>query len=284
MVNEWKIKEEICEIGRRVYARGFAAANDGNISYRVNEREVLCSPTQICKGYMKPDDICKVDLNGNQLEGRRKRTSEIMLHLEIFKLDPSVRSVVHCHPPYATAFSVAGEQIPTCILPEVEVFLGIVPTAAYETPGGPAFAETIRPFVGRANVAILKNHGTVSWADTLERAFWWAEILDAYCRILVIAKDVGRVQRIDTQKVEELLDLKEKFGMGTDTRRLENADLCVNTDFGRGFAPPECGCSAPRPPMTPPEPTNGTRPGSSDQDLERLVQVLTDQVMTSIGA
>jgi L-fuculose-phosphate aldolase len=283
MVNEWKIKEQICEIGRRVYARGFAAANDGNISYRLNEREVLCSPTLICKGFMKPDDICKVDLQGNQLEGKRKRTSEILLHLEIFKMDPSVRAVVHSHPPYATAFSVAGEQIPTCILPEVEVFLGIVPTMVYETPGGKYFAETIRPAIGRANIAVLKNHGTVSWADSLEKAYWWTEILDAYCRMLVIAKGIGKVERIDTGKVNELLDLKETFGMGTDVRRLEDADLCVNTEFGRGFASPECVCPKPPQPMTPPEPSRAAGQ-PSHAEIERFVQVVTDQVMASLGA
>lgn len=284
MVNEWKIKEEICEIGRRIYAKGFAAANDGNISFRMNDNEVLCSPTQICKGFMKPDDICKVDMKGNQLAGHRKRTSEVLVHLEVYKLDPKVKAIVHCHPPHATAFSIAGEEIPTCILPEVEVFLGIVPTAVYETPGGVQLAETLRPFIGRANVCLLKNHGTVSWGDTLEHAYWWTEILDAYCRMLVLAKQLGNVERIDTKKVEELLDLKEKFGMGVDTRRLENADLCVNTEFGRGFASEGCGCPKNPAPMTPPESTDGAKARPSTDELERLVQVLTDQVMASLSA
>ncbi len=278
MVNEWKLKEEICEIGRRIYAKGFAAANDGNISYRINDNEVLCTPTQICKGFMKPDDICKVDMKGNQLSGHRKRTSEVLVHLEIYKLDSKVRSVVHCHPPYATAFSIAGEQIPTCILPEVEVFLGIVPTAVYETPGGVQLAETLRPHVGKANICLLKNHGTVAWGDTLEHAYWWTEILDAYCRMLVIAKDLGNVERIEVKKVEELLDLKEKFGMGVDPRRLENADLCVNTEFGRGFDADACGCSRH------PGSSAGNSPASNDAEVERLVQILTDQVMASLKA
>lgn len=282
MVNEWKIKEEICEIGRRVYAKGFAAANDGNISFRLNEKEVLCSPTLICKGFMKPDDICKVDMAGNQLAGHRKRTSEVMVHLEIYKLEPKVRAVVHCHPPHATAFSIAGVEIPTCILPEVEVFLGAVPTAIYETPGGQAFADTIRPFIGKSRIAVLKNHGTVAWGETLEQAYWWTEILDAYCRMLVIARQLGNVERISVPKVEELLDLKEKFGQGVDPRRLENADLCVNTDFGRGFESAECACPKAKPaPMTPPETLRN--PAPAGDDLERLVKALTDQVMASLA-
>jgi len=285
MINEWKLKEQICEIGRRVYARGFAAANDGNISCRLNEREVLCSPTMICKGFMKPDDICKVDLNGKQLEGRKKRTSEILLHLEIYKADPEVKAVVHCHPPHATAFSIAGEEIPTCILPEVEVFLGVVPTATYETPGSAEFAQTIRPFIGKANTVVLKNHGTVSWGPTLERAYWCAEILDAYCHMLILANQIGRVERISPPKVHELLDLKERFGLGVDPRRLENADLCVNTEFGRGFNP-----DGRRAPEAASAPTTGREAlpagcgAGGDAETERLIQMITDQVMEVVGS
>src|SRR5574339_137269 len=97
-INDQKLKEQICEIGRRVYNRGFAAANDGNISIRVGANEVLCSPTMICKGFMQPDDICAVDMEGKQIAGKRKRTSEVLLHLAIMKQRPDVKAVVHCHP------------------------------------------------------------------------------------------------------------------------------------------------------------------------------------------
>ena len=126
-VSEFKIKEQICDIGRRLYAKGFAAANDGNITYRLNDKEILCTPTMVSKGFLKPEDICRVDYEGKQLAGTRKRTSEVLLHLAVYKNRPDVNAVVHCHPPHATAFAVAGEPIPKCILPEVEVFLGEVP-------------------------------------------------------------------------------------------------------------------------------------------------------------
>lgn len=287
MVNEFKIKQEICEVGRKLYAKGFVAANDGNISYRLADNVVLCTPTLVSKGALKPDDICTVDMTGKQLAGRKKRTSEVLLHLEIYKQSPEVKAVVHSHPPYATAFSVAGEQIPTCILPEVEVFLGPIPTTVYETPGAQNFADTITPFVKKARVAVLKNHGTVSWGETVDRAFWWTEILDAYCRILTIAKGLGKVERISPEKVEELLDLKERFGMGVDIRRLENADLCVNTDFGRGFnaGAAACGCEMVKPdaPMTPPEPAPASSAAAGDADLERAVQEITDRIMAAIA-
>ena len=111
--SEYELKELICEIGRRLYAKGFAAANDGNITIRLNEREFLCTPTMISKGYMKPEDICRVDTKGNQLAGKRKRTSEVLLHLSIYNQRPDINAVVHCHPPHATAFAVAHEPMPT---------------------------------------------------------------------------------------------------------------------------------------------------------------------------
>ncbi len=298
MVNEYQLKQEICEIGRRIYAKGFAAANDGNITVRINDKEVLCTPTMVSKGFLKPDDICKVDMQGNQVEGRRKRTSEILLHLELFKDDPTMNAVVHCHPPHATAFSIAGEQIPTCVLPEVEIFLGVVPTAVYENPGGQAFADTIRPFVGKANTVVLKNHGTISWGRDLQEAYFRTEILDAYCRMLYIAKGLGRVERISEGHVEGLLELKEKLGYEGDPRRLENADLCVNTEFGRGYqnggpagavtqaAPQQLVVTGttPQPPQPAPSAAivNRTQTGPAP-DIEAMVQMITDEVMVALG-
>jgi len=296
MINEFQLKQEICEIGRRIYAKGYAAANDGNITVKISDNEVLCTPTMVSKGFLKPDDICKVDMQGRQLEGRKKRTSEILLHLELFKDDPTMKAVVHCHPPHATAFSIAGEEIPTCILPEVEIFLGVVPTAVYENPGTQAFADTIRPFVGKANTVVLKNHGTISWGRSLQEAYFRTEILDAYCRMLCIAKDLGKIERISEGHVEGLLELKETLGYTGDPRRLENADLCVNTEFGRGYSnggsAAACATAAPQHVVTgttpqPPQPvpaamTTG-RPGSAPTpDLEAVVQMITDEVMAAL--
>src|SRR5207247_2616316 len=236
MINERKLKEEICEIGRRLYNKGFAAANDGNITVRLSEREVLCTPTMVSKGFMKPEDICKVDYEGRQLGGTRKRTSEVLLHLAVYKERPDVKAVVHCHPPHATAFAVAHEPIPKCILPEVEVFLGEVPITAYETPGGQKFADTVVPYLKDCNTIILANHGTVTFGPTLEKAYWNSEIIDAYCRILILAKQLGNVNYFTNQQTQELLDLKKRLGY--DAGRLqdgENCDLCGHSRFGRGY-------------------------------------------------
>jgi L-fuculose-phosphate aldolase len=212
-----QLKEAICEIGDRIYKRGYAAANDGNITVRLNESEVLCTPTMCCKGFLRPDDICLVDMEGNQLAGRKKRSSEALLHLEIMKSRPDVQSVVHCHPPHATAFAVAREPIPQAVLPEVEFFLGEVPIAPYETPGSKGFAETILPFVKQSNAIILANHGTVSYGDSVERAYWLTEILDSYCRVLILARQIGPIHYLSREKTQELIDLKQKSGI-TDPR------------------------------------------------------------------
>ena len=289
-MNMHQLKLEICDIGRRIYAKGFAAGNDGNISYRLNDNQVLCTPTMISKGFMKPDDLCTVDMEGQQLSGRRKRTSEVLLHLAIMKERPEVKSVVHCHPPHATAFAVAHEPIPQCVLPEVEVFLGDVPITKYETPGAQAFADTVLPFVKKSNVIILANHGTVSFGETVEKAYWWTEILDAYCRILMMARDLGKIHYFSEQKERELLDLKTRLGVG-DARLapdMENCDICANDVFRdswresgverRAFDPP--------PSMRPAaggRSSHGSTSSRADGDQEALIRTITERVMAALA-
>lgn len=290
-IHDRKLKEQICEIGRRIYNRGFAAANDGNISIRVGENEVLCTPTMICKGFMTPEDLCAVDMQGNQIAGKRKRTSEILLHLAIMKHRPDVKAVVHCHPPHATAFAVAREPIPQCILPEIEVFMGEVPIAPYETPGGQKFAETVVPFLKNGtNTIILTNHGTVSFGAHLEEAYWKTEILDAYCRILLLSKQLGRVHYLDEQKSVELLDLKKRLGFDDPRFHVENCDLCGNSAFREGYkeGPPQPQAFEPPPSYTGylarQKGSSETRRETAEPfDPEALVQAITDQVLAALS-
>lgn len=288
MPNIHRMKQEICEIGDRIYKKGFAAANDGNITYRVSENEVLCTPTMHSKGFLKPDDICTVDMEGNQTAGSKKRSSEALLHLEIMKARPDVKSVVHCHPPHATAFAVAREPIPQCVLPEVEVFLGDVPITRYETPGGKKFAETILPFVKNTNVIVLANHGTVSYGENVERAYWWTEILDAYCRILILAKQVGNVEYLTKTQTQELLELKGQWGFDDPRLRkeFENCDICANDIFReswadagvqrRGFPAPPAMPAAPAPPA------GETQPPTTPTDQDALVREITNRVLEAL--
>jgi L-fuculose-phosphate aldolase len=286
MNNVYKLRQEICEIGRRLYSKGFAAANDGNISFRLSDNEVLCSPTMICKGFMKPDDLCTVDMEGKQLSGNRKRTSEILLHLAIMKARPEIRSVVHCHPPHATAFAVAREPIPQCVLPEVEVFLGEVPITKYETPGGQGFADTVLPFVQKSNVIILANHGTVSFGDTVEKAYWWTEILDAYCRILMLSRDLGRVNYFNEGEARELLNLKAKWGY-TDPRNMpgmENCDICANDTFRASWQQTGVAPKAFDPPVPMGKAVPIASASAANGDQEALIQAITERVLAALNS
>ena len=281
-MNIHKIKQDICDIGRRIYNKGFAAANDGNITVRISENEVLCTPTMHSKGFLKPDDISMIDFTGKQIAGRKKRSSEALLHLEIYRKRPDIKSVVHCHPPHATAFAIAREPIPQCVLPEVEVFLGDVPITQYETPGGQAFADTIRPFVDRTNVIILANHGTVSFGENVERAYWWTEILDAYCRMLMLAKQLGGVNYLSAQKSRELLELKDKWGF-TDPRNTEqykDCDICANDIFRDSWQ----AAGVERRAFDAPPPMKAVSPTENSNNLqETLIQQITDRVVEELA-
>ena len=277
-MNEHKLKEQICEIGRRLYARGFAAANDGNITVRLNDREVLCTPTMVSKGFLKPDDICKVDYDGKQIAGTRKRSSEILLHLAVYKNRPDVRGVVHCHPPHATAFAVAHEPIPKCILPEVEVFLGEVPIAVYETPGNQKFADTIVPYLKDCNTIILANHGTVTFGPDVEKAYFNTEIIDAYCKILLLAKQLGRVNYFSERQTQELMTFKKRLGY--DDVRFKNPDcaLCGPSTFNGPDGHYELEAHA----FVPEEDGRVSRSGGA-VDMDDLVRTITDQVMAALA-
>jgi len=292
MINAHQIKKDICEIGQRIYNKGFAAANDGNITVRISENEVLCTPTMHSKGFLKPDDISTIDMTGKQISGRKKRSSEALLHLEIYKQRPDIKSVVHCHPPHATAFAIAREPIPQCVLPEVEVFLGDVPITRYETPGGQAFADTIIPFVDKCNVMILANHGTVSFGESVERAYWWTEILDAYCRMLLLSRQLGRVNYLNETESRELLVLKDKWGFADprNTEEFKNCDICANDIFRESWASSGVERKAfDAPPMMKPGAaavasavSSAVQSAPAGIDEERLIKLITEQVMNQL--
>ncbi len=269
--------EQICDIGKRLYDRGFAAANDGNISVRLEEDRFLCTPTMHSKGFMTAQDLCVVDSSGQQLSGTKRRSSEIMLHLEIYRHRPDVQSVVHCHPPHATAFAVAREAIPQCVLPEVEIFLGEVPVAKYETPGSPAFSQSIVPFVKDCNVIVLANHGTVSFGKSVELAFWYTDILDAYCRVLLLARQLGGIHYIPEQQCRELLEYKQQWGYSD--LRIYGPQAGCNICGHQAFRPywDAAGVTRRAFPVHPGDST--TQPASlSDSDIERIAESLAQKL------
>jgi L-fuculose-phosphate aldolase len=207
------LRDEIIRTGRKLWERQYVDGNGGNISCRIGAEHVLCTPTMISKRDMAPADICLSDLGGNIVAGNRPRTSELLLHLEIYRANPRARAVVHCHPPYATAFSLTGTVPPVGFISEYEIFIGPAALAPYETTGTQAFAETVLPFVHAHNTILLSNHGVVCWSDTVTHAEWLVEILESYCKTCVIAQQIGKPLRpIPQAKIQEILTLKSRLG------------------------------------------------------------------------
>src|SRR4051812_49127962 len=290
-VSEWRIKEQMCDIGRRIWQKGFCAGNEGNHSYRIADNRILCTPTGISKSALKPDDICTVDLEGKQISGTRKRTSEILLHLSIYKARPDVKAVIHSHPPHATAFAVAGIDLPTCIHPEAEVFLGTVKTAKYVTPGDKRLGESILPYVKDSNTILLQSHGVVCFHPDLEQAYYQLEIVDAYARILILTKQLGSVRPLDGAEMKELLELKSRFGL-KDARVDAGLDKlsCAGTDFmarvggevaTKGRMATSAGGTAPVQPGLQ-QAIGAMIPSAYNaSEMETFVQTITDQIMAA---
>ncbi len=207
-------KHEMVRVGRKLWERQYVDGNGGNLSIRLSDDYVICTPTLCSKGDLSEDDLCLIDMSGKQRVGHRPQTSETLLHLEIYRANPKARAIVHCHPPHATAYAIAGIAPPIGYVPEFEVFVGPVAVAPYETPGTTAFARSVTPFVGDHNTILLANHGIVCWADTLTHAEWYVEVVDTYCRTLSVATRLGvPLNRIPEDKLMELLKVKRRLGL-----------------------------------------------------------------------
>jgi len=252
-------KDEICDIGRRLWQRAYVDGNGGNISARVAADLVLCTPTLSSKGFMKPADLCLVDMEGVQKAGDKKRTSEVLMHLEIYKAQPKAVACVHAHPPYATGFAVAGVSPPTCLIPEMEVFCGEVPVAPYGTPGTLEMSRSVAALVDQHNTVLMGNHGVVSWAHSIEEAYFKMEILDTYCRTVLVARQVSsQSPLIPAPKLRALLAIKQSLDLPDPRYGLSDAEL---------------------------EARSGWRPAHaavSDAATEALVRRITDDVVRAL--
>jgi L-fuculose-phosphate aldolase len=202
--DEIKIREEICEIGRRIWLRGYCACNGGNISVRIAPEIVLSTPTLVSKGFMKPEDLCTVDLTGKQIDGIRPCTSEVKLHLEIYKARPDINAVVHCHAPHLTAFAVARKPVPRGTCQEVEVVVGAIPVAKFYPPGSRQLAESVLPYVN-GNAVLLANHGAATWGTTLEDAYFKMEAAESYCQIVMLANQLGGPVALSADELKSFL-------------------------------------------------------------------------------
>ena len=213
-MSQKKAKQAILDIGQRMYVRNFVAANDGNISIRTGENEVWATPTGVSKGFMKKKMLVKVDLEGNVLEGTKKPSSELKMHLRAYQENPELLSVCHAHPPICTCFAIAGIPLDVPVLAEAVITLGDVPVAPYAELGSKEVPEVIAPYCHTHNGVLLANHGAVTWAEDPYSAYYRLESMEYYANILMITGKILKEQNTLTEEqVERLLAMREKFGI-----------------------------------------------------------------------
>ncbi len=229
------LRQRMSDMGRRMWEREYTDGNGGNLTIRVGDNLVLCTPTLICKGYMKAEDMCLVDLDGNQLAGKRKRTSEVMTHIAVMKANPAAKSCCHAHPVHATAFAVSGLQPPTCMIPEAEVFLGQIGLAEYQTPGSPENARVVGDAAKEHNSILMLNHGVICWGSDIEDAYWKMENTESYCKTIWITMHLSKdPMTITGGQAKELIGIRKSLGMNDKRENWEECQLCDNSEFQSG--------------------------------------------------
>ena len=242
MVNEYEIKKQICEIGKRIYDRGMVASNDGNISVKIADNVFLCTPTGVSKGF--------------------KPSSEIKMHMRVYKQRPDVMSVVHAHPVYATSFAIAGIPLTQPIMPEAVIALGCVPIAEYGTPSTEEIPDAVEKYLQHYDAVLLENHGALTFSDSLLSAYHKMESVEFYAELLYHAKMLGGPKELSKSQVERLYEIRRQFGM----TGKHPADLCPNCKDGKSSCH-SCGAC-------------GSKSSSVDADL---VAEITKKVMESLG-
>ena len=213
MKSPFEIKKEICEVGHKLWAKGFVAANDGNISVKVSDNEYYCTPTGVSKGDLTPDMIIKVDKDGKKLEGKLNPSSEIKMHMRVYRERPDVTAVVHAHPPVATAFTVADIDLDQYILPEAVLTIGDVPTCDYGTPSTMEIPDSLDPFIQNHDAFLLRNHGALTVGCNLQKAFFIMEEVEFNAVICKHAMDLGAVHEISNEQLKKLMDLRKKMNL-----------------------------------------------------------------------
>ena len=211
MLKERQHREEIVHYGRMLHERGFVAAMDGNLSVRLAGGRILVTPTCLSKGAMQPADMVIVDFEGKRVSGRRNVTSEIGMHLLIYRLRPDVQAIVHAHPPTATGFAAAGIALTEPLVCEVVMGLGCIPLARYGTPGTSELAQTLEPYVSDYDAILMSNHGVVTYGDTLEHAYMKMETVEHFAQIALVTHLLGRQQPLQDVEIEKLLLARSKY-------------------------------------------------------------------------
>lgn len=206
-----RAREEICQVGKLMYDRGYVVINDGNISVRTGENEVWITPSGVSKGRMKPGMMAKVDLNGNILEGGRYPSSEVKMHLVVYRERPDVRAVVHAHPKFGTSFAICHKPIAKRYLPEMLLGLGPVPVTEFAMPSTEEVPRSLLPFLKEHNALLLANHGVLTWGKDIWQAFDRLEVVESSAQIMLTVEQLGGGVEISEQDAATLLSLAGRY-------------------------------------------------------------------------
>ena len=219
--SDLEAKRDILEVGRRMYAKNFVASNDGNISCKVSDRTLWCTPTGVSKGYMTDEMLVLMDLDGNVLRGSWKPSSEMKMHLRVYNENPSVRAVVHAHPPVSTSFAIAGIPLNRAILREAVMGIGEIPLAPYAMPGTQEVPDSIAPFVKTHNGCLLANHGALTWGSNVMEAWMRMESVEYYATVSMYTGNIiGQANELTCEQVDRLIERRKNSGITTGGRPL----------------------------------------------------------------
>lgn len=229
-MDESQARKLIIEIGKLLYDRNYVVSSDGNISFRLDENRILATPTMTCKGRMTEDGLAITDLDGKPLNDK-KASSELAMHLLIYKMRPDINAVCHAHPPHGTAFSAANLPIDQPILSEVILTLGCVPLTGYGTPSTSELTDAMKPFVAHHNALLMANHGAVAYGADLWQAFDRLETLEHTAKIAILARALGGAHDLPKNAIEKLINIREKAGYLTESARCQTCGYLEHTDI-----------------------------------------------------
>lgn len=214
-MNEREAREEICEIGMKVWQTGMVAANDGNISVRLDDDTVLCTPTGTSKGSLTPESICHVALDGTVISEQEpwKTSSEVKVHLRLYRASENVRAVVHAHPPYATTYAIAGKKLVSKMMPENIIAMPEIPVAPYATPSTEQLAINIEPFVHTHTSCLMEMHGALSWGPSLLVAYQAMERVEYTAKLTYLTEAIGVKRDLPEDEVAKLISMRPQYGL-----------------------------------------------------------------------
>src|SRR4029078_4440454 len=205
------VAEDITRFSNLIYEKQYVAAMDGNISVRLPDGNIMCTPTRCNKGFVRPEDMVVIDISGNKVSGPRKPSSEMAMHLLIYEMRSDAQAVVHAHPPCATAYAAAGIPLNKALISEVVLALGCIPLAEYGTPGTPELTDQLRPFVKNFDALMMANHGVVTYGTNLEDAFNRMDTVEHFAKISIYTKILGRERLLSNEDVDKLWVQRHKY-------------------------------------------------------------------------